>query len=252
MIFASKRQFEARKPYGGGPLIALRGVSRVFDAGAITALANIDLELGAGECVAIVGASGSGKSTLVNLLCGIDYPTAGSVQWEGQPVRRRDWSRLRRHDIGIVFQDFNLIPTLTAIENVELALLGCGLSATLRRNRATTVLARVRLDHRMNQTVTALSGGERQRVAIARAIANAPRLLLADEPTGNLDSASASRVADLLFDLCEHSSMTLALVTHDERLAQRCPRRIWIKDGAIIEGAGKAEPARPPVMWAVL
>ncbi len=250
MIFAIKRHFDARKHSELGSLIALRGVSRVFDAGAITALENIDLELSAGDCVAIVGASGSGKSTLVNLLCGIDYPTAGSVQWEGRPVRRRDWSRLRRHDIGIVFQDFNLIPTLTAVENVELALLGCGLSAPRRRNRATTVLARVGLDHRMNQAVTALSGGERQRVAIARAIVNAPHLLLADEPTGNLDSASAAHVADLLFDLCEHSSMTLVLVTHDERLAQRCPRRIRIKDGAIIEGAGKAAPAPAPAVQA--
>src|SRR5262245_42344013 len=134
MMFASERHIEAREHSEPGSLIALRGVSRVFDAGAITALKNIDLERGAGDCVAIIGTSGSGKCTPGNLLCGIHYPTAGWVEWEGRPVRRRDWSRLRRQDIGVVFQDFNLIPTLTAVENVELALLGGGLSATLRRN----------------------------------------------------------------------------------------------------------------------
>jgi putative ABC transport system ATP-binding protein len=251
MVFASRRRFDGGAQSHPAPLIGLYGVSRVFDGGAITALRNVDLELAAGDCLAIVGASGSGKSTLVNLLCGIDYPTAGRVQWEGRPLRRRDWPRLRRHAIGIVFQDFNLIPTLTAAQNVELALLGCGLSATPRRNRAGTVLARVGLDHRMNQVVTALSGGERQRVAIARAIVNAPYLLLADEPTGNLDSASAAQVADLLFDLCEHSSMTLVLVTHDEGLAQRCPRRIRIKDGVIADNTEKAVSVRARALRAM-
>jgi putative ABC transport system ATP-binding protein len=219
-----------------GPLIALRGVSRIHDGGAIAALRNIDLQIEAGDCVAIVGASGSGKSSLVNLLCGIDHASAGTVLWEGRvPRRRQDWARLRRLRIGIVFQEFNLIPTLTALENVEIALFGRGLSAARRVARAGVVLDRVGLEHRMHQRVTTLSGGERQRVAIARAVVGRPTLLLADEPTGNLDSASAAHVADLLFQLRQDAGMTLVLVTHDAGLAARCPRRVRIKDGVIVE-----------------
>ena len=223
------------------PLIALRGVSRIHDGGAIRALRNVDLEIEAGDCVAIVGASGSGKSSLVNLLCGIDYPSAGSVLWNGAPVRgQAQWARLRRNSIGIVFQEFNLIPTLTAIENVELALFGRGLSAARRLTRAAILLDRVGLEARMHNRVTTLSGGERQRVAIARALANEPRLLLADEPTGSLDSANAALVADLLFRLRANPDMTLVLVTHNEDLAARCPRLVRIKDGSIVENTVNA------------
>jgi putative ABC transport system ATP-binding protein len=225
------------------PLIMLRGVSRIHDGGAIAALKNVDLQIAAGDRVAIVGASGSGKSSMVNLLCGIDYPTAGTVLWEGRPVRaQQDWTRLRRNGIGIVFQEFNLIPTLTVLENVELALLGRGMPATQRRARAAMVLERVGLQHRLHHLVTRLSGGERQRVAIARAIVNEPKLLLADEPTGNLDSASAANVADLLFELCEKTGMTLILVTHDDALAARCARTVRIRDGAIVQNGGNAAP----------
>jgi putative ABC transport system ATP-binding protein len=230
----------ADKPSDSKPLIALRAVNRVHDAGAIAALRNVDLRIETGDCVAIVGASGSGKSTLVNLLCGIDYPTSGAVLWEGRPLRsRRDWSWLRRFRIGIVFQEFNLIPTLTALENVELALLGRGLSTMRRHTRAAVVLDRVGLEPRMHHLVTKLSGGERQRVAIARAIVNEPRLLLADEPTGNLDSASATNVADLLFKLRENNGMTLVLVTHDDALAARCARRVRIRDGVIVDDSSQ-------------
>jgi putative ABC transport system ATP-binding protein len=223
------------------PLIALRGVNRFHDAGAIAALRNVDLRIEAGDCVAIVGASGSGKSSLVNILCGIDYPSSGNVLWEGRPLRsRQDWARLRRLRIGIVFQEFNLIPTLTALENVELALLGRGLSAMRRNTRAAVMLDRVGLEPRMHHLVTKLSGGERQRVAIARAIVNEPRLLLADEPTGNLDSASAANVADLLFKLREKNGMTLVLVTHDDALAARCTRRVRIRDGVIVDDTSQA------------
>jgi putative ABC transport system ATP-binding protein len=218
------------------PLIALRGVSRSYDGGTIAALRRIDLQIEAGDCVAIVGASGSGKSSLVNLLCGIDHASAGTVCWEGRVLRtQRDWARLRRLNIGIVFQEFNLISTLTALENVEIALFGRGLSARERLTRAAVALDRVGLDHRMHHRVTKLSGGERQRVAIARAVVNQPKLLLADEPTGNLDSVSAANIADLMFRLHQDSGVTIVLVTHDDALAGRCPRRVRIKDGVIVE-----------------
>jgi len=225
---------------GAKPLIALRRISRLHDGGAIAALRNIDLQIQEGDCVAIVGASGSGKSSLINILCGIDYPTSGTVLWEGRPMRTRGgWTRLRRLRIGIVFQEFNLIPTLTAVENVELALFGRGMPAKHRYTRAGMVLGRVGLDHRAHQRVTRLSGGERQRAAIARAIVNEPKLLLADEPTGNLDSASAASIADLLFDLHENAGMTLVLVTHDDALAARCARRIRVRDGVIVDDIGQ-------------
>jgi len=246
MVSVSNRQINSNQPSGRVALIALDGASRVYDGGAIAALRNVNLQIDAGDCVAILGPSGSGKSSLVNLMCGIDHPTAGTVSWEGRPVRsQRDWARLRRLSIGIVFQDYNLIPTLTALENVEIALFGRGLSAARRQPRAAAMLDRVGLGHRMHNRVTSLSGGERQRVAIARAIVNEPRLLLADEPTGNLDSASAANVADLLFRLHEDPGMTLVLVTHDEGLAARCPRRVRIKDGVILENTNKAISAQP-------
>src|SRR5215813_4474952 len=225
----------------GSGLIALRGVSRIHDGGAIAALRNVDLQISEGDCVAIVGASGSGKSSLVNILCGIDYPTSGHVIWQGRAIRRKkEWVQLRRLRIGIVFQEFNLIPTLTALENVELALLGRGLSSKHRYTRAGMVLGRVGLDYRPHHLVTKLSGGERQRVAIARAIVNEPQLLLADEPTGNLDSASAAKIADLLFELRELTGMTLVLVTHDDTLAARCARQIRLRDGTVAEDTLRA------------
>jgi ABC-type lipoprotein export system ATPase subunit len=228
----SKQSSEEPAP----PLIALRGVSRLYDGGAIAAVRNIDLEIEIGDCVAIVGASGSGKSSLLNLLCGIDYPTSGTVSWEGRTVHtQRHWAQLRRNSIGIVFQEYHLIPTLTALENVELALLGCGFSVGRPAVRAAAALDRVGLKSRMHNLITKLSGGERQRVAIARAIVNEPKLLLADEPTGSLDSTNAANVADLLFDLRKKNHMTFILVTHDDTLAARCPRRVRFRDGVIVD-----------------
>src|SRR5262252_3579542 len=237
MIEAIDRGAGSQRSSGAKTLIALRGVSRIYDGGAIAALRNVDLQVREGDCVASVG----GKSSLVNILCGIDYPTSGHVIWGGRPIRKkRDWVWLRRFRIGIVFQEFNLIPTLTALENVELALLGHGLSAKHRYTRAGMVLGHVGLDHRPHHLVTRLSGGERQRVAIARAIVSEPKLLLADEPTGNLDSASAEKIADLLFNLREMTGMTLILVTHDDTLAARCARRIRLRDGAVVEDTLRA------------
>jgi putative ABC transport system ATP-binding protein len=248
MLQEAKAISSPEKSLDCSPLIAVRGVSRLYDGGAIAALTNVDLDIEAGDCVAIVGASGSGKSSLVNLLCGIDYPSAGSVLWEGRPLRKQaEWARLRRTQIGIVFQEFNLIPTLTALENVELALFGRGLSTVRRQTRAAILLGRVGLEARMHNLVTTLSGGERQRVAIARAIANEPRLLLADEPTGNLDSTNAVLVADLLFRLHEDAGVAIVFVTHDEVLAGRCHRQVRIRDGRIVATVDKA-PIAPSIV----
>ena len=239
-LFGRDAPSEAAQP----ALIALAGVSRAFDDGAIVALKSVDLTITAGDCVAILGPSGSGKSSIVNLLSGIDWPTDGRVLWNGAPVEsRRAWARLRREEIGIVFQEFHLLPTLTAHENVEMALIGRGIAAAERRTRAAGALERVGLAHRATHLPHALSGGERQRVAIARAIVNAPRLLLADEPTGNLDSANAQTVADLLFTLQRETGMTLVLVTHDDQLASRCRRRVRVRDGAVVDDRVLAEAA---------
>jgi putative ABC transport system ATP-binding protein len=229
------------------PLVRLAGVGRVFDGGAVVALHDVDLEIHAGECVAILGPSGSGKSCLVNMMSGIDAPSAGRIDWNGaRAASRSAWTALRRRAIGIVFQEFNLLPTLTAIENVEIALFGHGLPASERRKRAAAALEQVGLGGRLHHLPHALSGGERQRVAIARSLANRPDLLLADEPTGNLDSASAAMVADLLFGLHAKGGAALVLVTHDETLARRCQRCIRIKDGRIVEDRAQI-PSPPPL-----
>jgi len=228
------------------PLIRLQSVERQYDDGTIVALKNINLVIATGECLAVVGPSGSGKSSLLNMLSGIDMPTAGQIFWNDLPVRsRKEWAKLRGSDIGIVFQEFNLLPTLTAIENVEMALIGHGISAVSRRSRAIKAIERVGLLSRLDHLPNAMSGGERQRVAIARSIVNSPKLILADEPTGNLDSASASMIIDLLLGLQEDSDMTLVIITHDEDIAARCSRCIRIKDGEIIEDRLRAPRRRP-------
>ncbi len=254
MIASIKRKMTRTKPHhrAAAPLVSLERVSRAFDDGTIIALDAVDLAIPAGDCLALLGPSGSGKSSIVNLLSGIDRPTSGRILWKGTPVTsRRAWSRLRRSDIGIVFQEFNLIPTLTAAENVEMALMGRGVAADQQRARARTALERVGLGHRTGHLPHALSGGERQRVAIARAIVNAPSLLLADEPTGNLDSASSAAVADLLFNLQRDTGMTLVLVTHDEGLAARCKRCIRVRDGRIADDRVRSPTLAPHEVEAV-
>jgi putative ABC transport system ATP-binding protein len=183
----------------------------------------------------ILGKSGSGKSTLIHILSGCDETTCGMVYWCDELVRdQRMWRTLRATQIGIVFQEFHLLPTLTAMENVELALMEKRISSREKKRRAAELLERVGLEARMRHLPTALSGGERQRVAIARSIANKPSLLLADEPTGNLDTANAASIMDLLLEIQQTHGTALALATHDESLAARCRRRVMLKDGQIV------------------
>lgn len=222
----------------GETLIELTGICRDFDDGAVTALRDINLAIQQGEFVAVVGPSGSGKSSLLHIMAGIDRPSEGSTLWRGKPVDDQSvWTGLRRTQIGLVFQEFLLLPTLTALENVAVAMSGTRVSAAEQTARAKELLASVGLSHRLNHLPQALSGGERQRVAVARAIANGPKLLLCDEPTGNLDSAASEAVVDLLLSLCKTQDVTLVLVTHDAALAGLAERRIVIRDGRIVGGA---------------
>ena len=217
-------------------LLRLEKVVRTFDRGLVVALREVDLTIYPGEVIAVVGQSGSGKSSLMNILGGCESPSAGIVYWRERPLSRFSaWSGIRGREIGMVFQDFLLLPALTAIENVEMPLIARGRPAALRRRRAASLLEEVGLGARLHHLPSALSGGERQRVAIARAMANQPALLLADEPTGNLDSANAAAVLDLLFAVQRTHGMTLVVVTHDDALAARCERRIRMKDGQVVE-----------------
>jgi ABC-type lipoprotein export system ATPase subunit len=218
------------------PLIAFEHVSREFDDGRIVALRDVNLAIDKGQSVAIVGASGSGKTTLILLMCGIEVPSSGLVRWNGEPITTsRAWTSLRRSEIGIVFQDFNLLPTLTANENIQMAMFGTGIGSKERQRRAKSALETVGLTERATHLPHELSGGERQRVALARSIVNNPTLILADEPTGNLDSVNGAAIMDLLFDLQRARGATLVIVTHDPRHARACARQIEIKDGRVFE-----------------
>ena len=214
-------------------LISLEDVSLAFDEGRITALRNVHVSIAQGEAVAVVG-PGSGKTTLFHVICGVRRPSSGVVRWNGEPVTTpRAWTALRRSSIGIVFQDFNLFPTLTARENVELALFGIASSQSERRRRAEAALETVALSERAAHLPHQLSGGERQRVAIARSVVKRPLLILADEPTGNLDSSNSAAIMDLLFELRAAQGATLLMVTHARDQALRCGRRLEMKDGQI-------------------
>jgi putative ABC transport system ATP-binding protein len=221
----------------GTPLYALRGVVKRHGRGPTQVEAlNIDLEITGGEFVVVAGASGSGKSTLLQLLGALDRPTAGTLEFEGDPLASRsddELAGLRQRRIGFVFQIFNLIPTLTAAENVELALAPAGVSANGRRVRVGELLAHVGLAARAAHLPTQLSGGEQQRVAIARALANRPDVLLADEPTGNLDTTTGEQILALLDGLWRQGR-TLILVTHDPAIAAMAPRVVRLRDGALV------------------
>ncbi len=222
------------------PLIETQEVSRVYQMGAnlVTALDHVNVRLNEGEFVAIQGTSGSGKSTLLNLLGGLDRPTTGEVLFDSTPLgplTKKQMARYRRDSVGMIFQNFNLITTMTAAENVRLALAFGGVRGSERRQRAGELLARVGLAGRIEHRPLELSGGEQQRVAIARALANRPRVLLADEPTGNLDSTRARELLALLREMVEREGLTVLLVTHDHELASSFANRIiMMKDGKVI------------------
>jgi putative ABC transport system ATP-binding protein len=221
-------------------LIETREVTRVYQMGTnvVTALDRVNISLNSGEFVAIQGTSGSGKSTLLNLLGGLDRPTSGDVLFDSRalgPLTKKEMARYRRHSVGMIFQNFNLIPTMTAAENVRLALAFGGVRGTERRKRAQSLLDRVGLSDRMEHRPAELSGGEQQRVAIARALANSPRVLLADEPTGNLDSTRARELLALLREMVDREGLTVLLVTHDHELASSfADRIIMMKDGKVM------------------
>ena len=206
------------------------------DAGPVNILAGVDLDVGAGESVGIVGPSGSGKTSLLMVLAGLERATGGQVRVAGQDLSALDedaLARFRRDNVGIVFQAFHLIPTMTALENVSVPLELAGVRDAAAR--ASESLRAGGLGHRLTHLPGQLSGGEQQRVALARAFAPRPRLLLADEPTGNLDVATGRTVMDLLFGMQERFGTTLLLITHDPALAARCARRIRIADGRVAE-----------------
>jgi len=216
-------------------LLQLDHVGHAFDEGRIVALKDINLDFDEGESAAILGASGSGKTTLILIMCGIRTPTRGVLRWKGQPITTlRQWTDLRRTEIGIVFQDFNLFSTLTAAENVEVAMFGSSAGTAERKRRVEAALGTVGLADRATHLPQELSGGERQRVAIARSIINDPKLILADEPTGNLDSKNAMAILDLLFDLQKARGSTLVMVSHAPDQARRCARQVNMKDGEVI------------------
>ena len=222
------------------PIYALRGVRRIYGdgGGEVQAVRDLDLQIQQGEFVVVVGPSGSGKTTLLQLLGALDRATSGEVSFEGRDLGRlRDGqlTALRLGTIGFIFQQFNLIPTLTALQNVEVALAPTRLGAAARHRRAQELLESVGLGARTDHLPSQLSGGEQQRVAIARALANEPHVLLADEPTGNLDTATGEAIMSLLESLSTERGHTVILITHDTEIAARAPRVLRMQDGRLIE-----------------
>jgi putative ABC transport system ATP-binding protein len=223
----------------------LSGVGKAFNRGpvVVNALQEVDLTIEPGQFVALEGPSGSGKTTLLQLLGALDRPSSGRVFFEGRDLaelRDGDLAELRLRSFGFVFQQFNLIPTLTALENVEAKLAPIGLGNAEARERAAAMLEEVGLAHRATHLPAHLSGGEQQRVAIARALSVEPRVILADEPTGNLDSATGGEIVEILASLAANRGTTIIVATHNAELAQRAPRRIALHDGRLI---GLLQPA---------
>ena len=211
------------------------GLKKEFDDGKVQALRGVDLKIAEGEFLAIVGPSGSGKTTLLQLLGALDRPSQGTLKYRGQSLfDLPDTASYRAHEIGFIFQAFHLLPTFTASENVQIPMFEDQKSRDQRKTRALELLQAMGLEHRVNHFPAKLSGGERQRVAIARSLANSPSVLLADEPTGNLDSKNAGHVLELLTSLHRDRRMTLILVTHDMTVAARASRAVQMRDGCVV------------------
>ncbi|MHC4958124.1 MAG: ABC transporter ATP-binding protein [Planctomycetota bacterium] len=215
-------------------LVRFEQVTRTFDQGRVVALGGVDLEIGRGEFVAVMGPSGSGKTTMLNLMGAMDLPTSGRVTIAGRAVdSRAAMEEVRAHEIGFVFQMHNLIPVLRAAENVEVPLVPRGMQRRERRRRSRELLEAVGLGDRADADVRVLSGGERQRIAVARALAHEPPLVLADEPTGNLDSKTGHEVMELLHKLRAETGAGLVLVTHNEEMTDGCDRLLRVHDGRL-------------------
>jgi putative ABC transport system ATP-binding protein len=216
-------------------LLEAKALTREFDEGQVKALRGVDFSVEEGEFIAVTGPSGCGKSTLLQMLGALDRPTSGTLLYRGQSLADHpNPAAYRAREIGFIFQAFHLLPTFTAAENVQMPMFGTDRSASDRRERAVELLTLVGLDRRLDHFPSKLSGGERQRVAIARSLANGPSVVLADEPTGNLDSENAHLVLDLIIRLQQEQGRTLVLVTHDPSIAARASRTLHMKDGRIV------------------
>ncbi len=222
-------------PAAGSPVYEAVALKKEYDDGQVQALRGVSFQVNAGDFVAITGPSGCGKSTLLQMLGALDKPASGTLNYRGKSLPDTpDPAAYRAHEIGFIFQAFHLLATYTAVENVQIPMFEGRLNAAERRERAVQLLKQVGLEHRINHFPGKLSGGERQRVAIARSLANSPSVLLADEPTGNLDSNNAAQVLDLLVKLHQEQKMTLVMVTHDMGIARLATRTILMKDGQIV------------------
>lgn len=220
-------------------IVALREVRRVFDGGRIEALRGVNLDVSAGEFIAVTGPSGCGKTTLLNLLGVLDKPSSGEILYRGRPLNSvKERSRFRAQEVGFVFQAFHLLPTLTALENVQIPMFEMPWSSAERVLRARHLLEEVGLASRLEHLPSELSGGERQRVAAARSLANGPSIILADEPTGNLDSANSSQLMNLLSELHDREHVTLVVATHDLAWARRATRVLTMCDGVVTSDTG--------------